>query len=102
MTSEHVDDVASSCITRFSDIAGEPQEMLMPIEGYENKPLVTLEEAVVPLIPIIHDVKRKALEMRDFSRTQILTSVVFHGCARVRRSMHEKSGTWHHTCISIK
>ncbi|CAF1104339.1 unnamed protein product [Adineta steineri] len=39
--------------TRVSDIANEPQKMFMPIEGYEEMPLVPLEEAVAPLISIL-------------------------------------------------
>jgi hypothetical protein len=35
---------------RLSDIAEEPQQMLMPISGYEEMPLVTLEKAVEPLV----------------------------------------------------
>lgn len=34
--------------------------MLLPIEGYEKKPLVSLDEAIAPLIPLVPDVKRKA------------------------------------------
>ncbi|CAF4920567.1 unnamed protein product [Rotaria sp. Silwood1] len=45
---------------RFSDIAGEPCQMLMPIQGYENKPLVTLDEAVEPIVLYVPDVKRMA------------------------------------------
>ncbi|CAF3439853.1 unnamed protein product [Rotaria socialis] len=44
---------------RFSDILGESGRMLMPIEGYEKKPLVTLEEAVEPIVEYVPDVKRK-------------------------------------------
>ncbi|CAF1302171.1 unnamed protein product, partial [Adineta steineri] len=39
--------------TRVSDIVKEPQTMLMPIEGYEEMPIVPLEEAVVPLVSIV-------------------------------------------------
>ncbi|CAF1043336.1 unnamed protein product [Adineta steineri] len=39
--------------TRVSDIVNEPQKMLMPIEGYEEMPIVSLEEAVAPLISIL-------------------------------------------------
>jgi hypothetical protein len=60
MASGHVDNAELIRTTRFSDIASEPQEMLMPIEGYENKPLVSIEEAIAPLVEIIDDVKRKA------------------------------------------
>jgi hypothetical protein len=45
---------------RFSDIAEEPRRMLIPIKGYEKKPLVTLEEAVDPIVPFVPDVKRMA------------------------------------------
>jgi Ran GTPase-activating protein (RanGAP) involved in mRNA processing and transport len=45
---------------RLSDIAREPQCWLLPIEGYERKPLVSLEEAVEPLSRILSDIKRKA------------------------------------------
>lgn len=34
--------------------------MLLPIQGYEKKPLVSLEEAVEPLVTIVPDVKRMA------------------------------------------
>ncbi|CAF4321015.1 unnamed protein product, partial [Rotaria magnacalcarata] len=43
---------------RFSDLVGEPCRMLMPIQGYEKKPLVSLEEAVEPIIEYVPDVKR--------------------------------------------
>ncbi|CAF1067787.1 unnamed protein product, partial [Rotaria sordida] len=38
---------------RFSDVAGEPCIMLTPIEGFNKKPLVTLEEATEPLKKIV-------------------------------------------------
>jgi hypothetical protein len=45
---------------RFSDFATEPCTMLMPIQGYEKKPLVSLEEAVEPIVSVVPDVKRMA------------------------------------------
>ena len=42
---------------RVSDIAKEPQKMLMPIRGYENEPLVPLEKAVEPLASLLPDVQ---------------------------------------------
>ncbi|CAF4148412.1 unnamed protein product, partial [Adineta steineri] len=39
--------------TRVSDIVNEPLEMLMPIEGYEEMPIVPLREAVAPLLSIL-------------------------------------------------
>lgn len=45
---------------RFSDLLGEPCRMLMPIQGYEKKPLVSLELAVEPIVEYVPDVKRMA------------------------------------------
>jgi len=45
---------------RLSDIAREPQCWLLPIEGHERMPLVSLEKAVEPLFSIVLDIKRKA------------------------------------------
>ena len=42
---------------RISDIAKEPQKMLMPIRGYENEPLVSLEKAVEPLVSILPEIQ---------------------------------------------
>lgn len=42
---------------RVSDIANEPHKMLMPIRGYENEPLVSLEKAVEPLASLLPDVQ---------------------------------------------
>jgi hypothetical protein len=43
---------------RTSDVDQESCEMLMPIAGYEKEPLVTLEEAVEPIVSLVHDIKR--------------------------------------------
>ena len=45
---------------RLSDLAAEPLRMLMPIQGYEKQPLVTLEEAIEPIIQYVPDVERMA------------------------------------------
>ncbi|CAF3361290.1 unnamed protein product, partial [Rotaria sp. Silwood2] len=45
---------------RFSDIEENPCRKLMPISGYEEKPIVTLEEAVEPLKKIVLKVKDNA------------------------------------------
>ena len=42
---------------RVSDIKKEPLEMHMPIRGYEKMPLVSLEEAVVPLVSIMPELQ---------------------------------------------
>jgi hypothetical protein len=40
-------------ILRITDIVQEPLETLLPIEGYENMPLVSLEEAVEKLVHLL-------------------------------------------------
>ena len=44
---------------RFMDLVEEKHEILLPIEGYEKMPLVSLEEATQSLIPILPDIRRK-------------------------------------------
>ncbi|CAF4077434.1 unnamed protein product, partial [Rotaria sp. Silwood1] len=43
---------------RFADLGTLPKRMLAPIEGYENMPVVSLEEAVKPLVSIVPKVER--------------------------------------------
>ncbi len=42
---------------RMSDFASEPKRMLSPIKGYEKQLLVSLKQAVKPLISLIPDVE---------------------------------------------
>ena len=44
-------------ITRFASLPAfeEPQQQLTPLQGYEKEPLVSLEEAVQPLIHLLGD-----------------------------------------------
>jgi len=44
---------------RFTDAVEEKHDILLPIEGHEKMPLVTLEDAVIPLIPILPGIRRK-------------------------------------------
>jgi hypothetical protein len=60
MASKYSNDDEVQHNQRFSDIGGEPCRMLLPIQGYEKKPLVSLEEAVEPLVEFVPDVKRMA------------------------------------------
>ncbi|CAF1166408.1 unnamed protein product [Adineta steineri] len=46
----------SSHTYRFSDIAGESNRRLPPIRGFENMPLVSLEESIQPLIPYVPEI----------------------------------------------
>jgi hypothetical protein len=45
---------------RISDFDKDPSTILMPIQGYETKPLVTLEEAIEPLVEFVPDVRAMA------------------------------------------
>ena len=45
---------------RISDFAAEPRTILLPIKGYEKQPLVSLEEAIEPIVPFVPDVKQMA------------------------------------------
>ncbi|CAF5203788.1 unnamed protein product, partial [Rotaria magnacalcarata] len=59
MAAKFVDIEEQHPTQRFLDILGESGRMLLPIEGYEKKPLVTLEEAVEPIVEYVPDVKRR-------------------------------------------
>lgn len=61
MTSNDRDDDASEQRSRFSDVVEEPRRMLPPIHGFEDKPLVSLEEAVKPIVKHIKDIEHHAL-----------------------------------------
>ncbi|CAF4035401.1 unnamed protein product [Rotaria sp. Silwood2] len=50
---------------RFADVGTLPKRMLAPIEGYEKAPLVTLEEAVKPLINIVPKVERNVFIVKQ-------------------------------------
>ena len=44
-------------VNRVMDIKSEPRHDLPSIKGFENEPLVTLEEAVKPLVNLVQDVE---------------------------------------------
>ncbi|CAF4716804.1 unnamed protein product, partial [Rotaria sp. Silwood1] len=47
------EEVTAQSILRIIDIVDEPLEFLAPISGYGKMPLVSLEQAVEPLVPIL-------------------------------------------------
>ena len=57
MASKYPDDEKKSSPERFLDVSHEPQEALGPLENYEKKPLVSLEEAVKPIEHLIPNIK---------------------------------------------
>jgi hypothetical protein len=50
---------------RFSDITTEPRTRSTSVDDYETMPLVSLEEAVEPLILLVPDVRQKACTMKQ-------------------------------------
>ncbi|CAF1436896.1 unnamed protein product [Adineta steineri] len=52
-------------VSRFSDFTSQPRRMLSPIQGYENMPLISLEEAIDPLISLVPEVERMAWTVKQ-------------------------------------
>lgn len=63
MSHENLRAIHSSC--RFVDGVELPKRVLSPIEGYEKMPLVTLEEAVQPLIDIVPKIDRIVSKVKE-------------------------------------
>jgi hypothetical protein len=60
----------SSTTSRFCTVDAEPQEILPPIQGYENEPLVSLEDAVKPLVNLVPEVERMAMIVTGYGTTE--------------------------------
>ncbi|CAF4480390.1 unnamed protein product, partial [Rotaria sp. Silwood2] len=60
MATEDGEEVTTQRILRITDVVQEPLEFIAPIGGYEEMPLVSLEEAVKPLVPILPAVQNHA------------------------------------------
>jgi hypothetical protein len=50
---------------RFADLGTVSKRMLAPIEGYEKMPVVSLEEAVKPLLDIVPKVERNVFIVKE-------------------------------------
>jgi hypothetical protein len=61
-------DDAAHQYARISDINKEPLEMHMPIRGFEKMPLVSLEEAVAPLVSILPEIQDYAYVAKQRSK----------------------------------
>ncbi|CAF2965407.1 unnamed protein product, partial [Rotaria sp. Silwood2] len=83
MASNHGDDLSRHRL-RFSDMVDEPLRMLPPIEGFQKMPLVSLEEAVKPLIKHILDVERYALDAKKKSQEPSDYGLSIDECASIR------------------
>ncbi|CAF1487043.1 unnamed protein product [Adineta steineri] len=60
MATSGEDEYFAQRVLRLTDIPKEPMDFLMPISGYEKMPIVSLEEAVEPLVSILPTVKSYA------------------------------------------
>ncbi|CAF3936512.1 unnamed protein product [Adineta steineri] len=60
MATSGEDEYFAQRVLRLTDIPKEPMNFLMPISGYEKMPIVSLEEAVEPLLSILPTVKSYA------------------------------------------
>lgn len=59
-TGGEINEAVEQRIVRISDIAQEPLEILLPIAGYENMPLVSLEVAVEKLVHLLPSIQTYA------------------------------------------
>ena len=50
---------------RYIDVGEEPHKFLQPIEGYRSLELVTLEEAIEPIVEFCPDVGRRTYIAKD-------------------------------------
>jgi hypothetical protein len=57
--------IGNSSALRFADVGVLPKRMLAPIEGYENEPIVSLEEAVKPLVDIVPKIERNVFIVKQ-------------------------------------
>lgn len=60
MTSIYANDSSTEHRVRFSDIEDKSNRKLMPIQGYADEPLVSIEQAVEPLVSVVYNVKNMA------------------------------------------
>ncbi|CAF3281854.1 unnamed protein product [Rotaria socialis] len=58
MVTTHMNEVELKNLVGFSDLAEEPLVSFSPIHTYEQMPLVTLDEAIEPLLASVPDVKQ--------------------------------------------
>jgi hypothetical protein len=68
---------------RFSDIIHELQGLLLPIKGYENMPLVSLEESVIPIAHILPDIHTYVFMAKDNSSTNSVDSLTLDESASI-------------------
>ncbi|CAF0974316.1 unnamed protein product [Didymodactylos carnosus] len=55
----------STSNSRFTDLGEEPYKLLLPIEGYQHMELMSLEDAVRPLHPLVDNLARNVWIAKD-------------------------------------
>jgi len=55
----------SKLIARLCDFTSEPKRMLPPIKGYEKGPIVTIDQAIEPLIPLVPDLEEMIWTVKE-------------------------------------
>ena len=68
---------------RFSDADEEPRRRLPPIKGYENMPVVSLEEATTPLVEFVPEIEHMVWTVKD-DRTEPKTGLTSDELASIR------------------
>jgi hypothetical protein len=66
----------AKAVQRFSDMSRDVTRILPPIKGFENKPTVSLEQAIAPLVSLVSDVEQMACTAKENSKNpaDVLTS----------------------------
>lgn len=73
---ESTNEQTGKFMQRFTDANAEPRQMLPPIQGYESMPIVSLAQAVDPLvslIPDVHQMIKRVLKTRGTPANQLTT-----------------------------
>ena len=96
MTSKLTSSVKSEIVNRVTDIKNEPRRLLSPIEGFEDQPLVTIDEAVEPLTTVVPSVIRMVWIVKEECLTRSPTHLTLDQRASIMLytlewSTHEKS-----------
>jgi hypothetical protein len=58
----------AKAVQRFSDMSRDVTRILPPIKGFENKPTVSLDKAVAPLVSLVPDVEQMAWMAKENSK----------------------------------
>ncbi|CAF1581538.1 unnamed protein product [Didymodactylos carnosus] len=74
----HDDDLGDCTTKRLLDLKNEPIQLLSPIEGYGNHPLVSLEEAVKPIEHLVPELERWVYFAKHNSSQQLSSDSLTH------------------------